>query len=104
MMVKVCGITRREDAQVAVDAGASAIGFIFVPTSPRYVTPETAASLGAELDVLKVGILVDQSAAAIGAVARAAKLDIVQIYGGEDPTMPRVWRAFRVNQGIDREK
>jgi phosphoribosylanthranilate isomerase len=104
MMVKVCGITRREDAEVAVDAGASAIGFIFVPKSPRYVTPEVAATLGAGLDVMKVGIFVDEPAAAVAAVARAAKLDVVQLYGGETPLDSRVWRAFRVNQGIDRDR
>ncbi len=104
MMVKVCGITRREDAEVAVEAGASAIGFIFVATSPRCVAPETAAALGEGLDVLKVGIFVDQPASAIEAVARAAKLDVVQLYGGETPLDSRVWRAFRVNQGIDRNR
>jgi phosphoribosylanthranilate isomerase len=102
MMVKVCGITRREDAEVAVDAGASAIGFIFVPKSPRYVTPESAAALGEGLTVLKVGIFVDEPALAIEAVAQAAKLDVVQLYGGESPVDARVWRAFRVHQGIDR--
>jgi len=66
------------------------------------VTPEAAAALGQGLDVLKVGIFVDQPASAIEAVARAAKLDVVQLYGGETPLDPRVWRAFRVNQGIDR--
>ena len=41
MMVKVCGITRREDAEAAVAAGASALGFVFVPSSPRCVSPGT---------------------------------------------------------------
>lgn len=100
MMVKVCGITRREDAEVAVDAGASAIGFIFVPRSPRYVTPEAAASLGEGLNVLKVGIFEGEPAAAIETVARVAKLDVVQIYGGDAPVETRVWRAFRVHQGL----
>src|SRR5512144_3178248 len=95
-MVKVCGITRREDAEAAVAAGASAIGFIFYPKSPRYVTPETAAELGRDLDVWKVGVFVDESPASVEAVMRAAHLDVAQIYGGELPHVPRIWRAFRV--------
>jgi phosphoribosylanthranilate isomerase len=95
-MVKVCGITRREDAEVAVAAGASAIGFVFYPKSPRYVTPETAAELGRGLDVWKVGVFVDESPASIEAAMRAAHLDVAQIYGGDLPNVPRVWRAIRV--------
>jgi len=95
-MVKVCGITRREDAEVAVAAGASAIGFVFYPKSPRYVTPETAAELGRGLEVWKVGVFVDESPAAIEAAMRAAHLDVAQIYGGDLPNVPRVWRAIRV--------
>lgn len=95
MMVKVCGITRREDAEAAVAAGATAIGFIFYPKSPRYVTPETAAELGRGLDVWKVGVFVDESPASIETVMRVANLDVAQIYGGELPNVPRVWRALR---------
>jgi phosphoribosylanthranilate isomerase len=95
MMVKVCGITRREDAEVAVEAGASAIGFIFYPKSPRYVVPEKARELGDGLDVLKVGVFVDETAASIESVMRAANLDVVQIYGGDAPVGSRVWKAFR---------
>jgi phosphoribosylanthranilate isomerase len=96
-MVKVCGITRREDAEAAVAAGASAIGFVFYPKSPRYVTPETAAELGRGLDVWKVGVFVDESPASIESVMRAAHLDVAQIYGGEVPNVSRVWRALRPN-------
>jgi phosphoribosylanthranilate isomerase len=95
MMVKICGITRREDALAAVDAGASAIGFIFYSKSPRYVPPLTAAALGDGLDTWKVGVFVDESPAAIEAVMRAARLDIAQIYGGSAPLHTRVWKAFR---------
>jgi|WetSurMetagenome_2_1015567.scaffolds.fasta_scaffold351915_2 phosphoribosylanthranilate isomerase len=101
MMVKVCGITNREDALVAADAGATAIGFIFYPKSPRYIPPEKAAELGNGLQVWKVGIFVDESPAAIEAVMRAAKLDIAQIYGGEAPAGARVWKAFRVSGAFD---
>ena len=100
VMVKVCGITRREDAEAAVAAGASAIGFIFYPKSPRYVTPEIAAELGRDLDVWKVGVFVDESPASIEAVMRAAHLDVAQIYGGELPNVPRVWRAIRVGADL----
>ena len=96
MMVKVCGITRREDAEAAVSAGASAIGFVFYPKSPRYVAPETAAELGRDLNVWKVGVFVDESPASVEAVMRTAHLDVAQIYGGELPNVPRIWRAIRV--------
>jgi phosphoribosylanthranilate isomerase len=102
MMIKVCGITRREDAVVAAEAGASALGFVFYPPSPRYVTPQRAAELGDGLDVWKVGIFVDESPAAIGAVMRAARLDVAQIYGGNAPGGIRVWKAFRVADSFDR--
>jgi phosphoribosylanthranilate isomerase len=95
MMIKICGITRREDALAAVEAGASAVGFIFFPKSPRYVTPATAAMLGAGLDILKVGVFVDESPAAIEAVMQAAKLDVAQIYGTSFPETVRIWKAFR---------
>jgi len=95
MMIKICGITRREDALAAVEAGATALGFIFCKTSPRYVIPERAAEAGAGLAVWKVGVFVDEPPAAIEAVMRAANLDIAQIYGSVAPDTVRVWRAFR---------
>lgn len=101
MMVKVCGITRREDAEAAVAAGASALGFVFYPKSPRHVEPAQAAELGEGLDVWKVGVFVDETAASVAAVMRSARLDVAQIYGGEIPHAGRVWRAFRVKDGID---
>jgi phosphoribosylanthranilate isomerase len=96
MMVKVCGITRREDAEVAVEAGASAIGFIFYPKSPRYVAPEIAATLGDGLNTWKVGVFVHEAVASVEAVMRSANLDVAQIYGGETPAGVRVWRAYRL--------
>jgi phosphoribosylanthranilate isomerase len=94
-MVKVCGITRREDAEAAVAAGASAIGFVFYPPSPRFVSPEQAADLGRGLEILKVGVFVGDPAARIEWIVRSAKLDVVQIYGNELPNVSRVWRALR---------
>ncbi len=95
MIVKVCGITRREDALAAAEAGAAAIGFVFYPKSPRYVSPEIAAALGDGLPVWKVGVFVDETADHVESVAEAANLDVVQIYGGEAPRQARIWRAYR---------
>ena len=96
MMVKVCGITRRQDAEAAVAAGASAIGFVFYPKSPRYVTPGVAKELGAGLEIWKVGVFQEESPGVIEDTMRAANLDIAQIYNCALPNVARIWRAFRV--------
>jgi phosphoribosylanthranilate isomerase len=106
-VVKICGITRREDALAAAEAGASAIGFVFYPKSPRFVAPETAAALGEQLykqglPMWKVGIFVNEPPAMIAAVMSAALLDVAQIYGGDPPPAARVWKAFRVENSFDR--
>lgn len=96
MIVKICGITRREDAEAAAEAGADAIGFIFYKPSPRFVTPEKARELGEGLKVWKVGVFVNEPAEAIQAAMETAELDVAQIYGSEIPKEGRVWRAFRM--------
>jgi len=101
LMIKVCGITRREDAEVAVELGATALGFIFYPRSPRYVTAEQAARLGDRLPAWRVGVFVDENPPVIEQIMRAAKLQIAQIYGGSAPAGTRVWKAFRVAESFD---
>jgi len=101
MMIKICGITRREDAEAAVQAGASALGFIFYPPSPRYIAPERAAEIASGLPITKVGVFVNESAASIEAVMRAANLDVAQIYGGQAPSTARTWKAFRLTAALD---
>jgi phosphoribosylanthranilate isomerase len=96
MMIKICGITRREDALEAADAGASAIGFIFYPKSPRYIVPEKAREVGEGIPALKVGVFVDETPASIEAAMRSARLDVAQIYGGSVAAGTRAWRAFRM--------
>jgi phosphoribosylanthranilate isomerase len=103
MMIKICGITRREDAEAAVEAGASALGFIFYPKSPRFVTPEAASALGDGLGIWKVGVFVEESPGDMEAVMRAANLDIAQVYGDAIPESARVWRAFRPGDGVATE-
>lgn len=101
MMVKICGITTRQDALACVEAGASALGFNFYPGSPRYVTPETAAAIGEGLPVWKAGVFVNEDPARVEAIADRAGLDIIQLHGEEPPAAfrRRVWKAFRVTEG-----
>ena len=98
MIVKICGITRREDAVAAAEAGASALGFIFYPKSPRYVMPEKARELGEGLELWKVGVFVDEDPAAVWTTVVNAGLDVAQIYGRS--VIPegsvRFWHAIRL--------
>ncbi len=83
--VKVCGICRLEDAQLAVALGASAIGFVFWPGSPRYIEPGRAGAIAAALPdgVLAVGVFVNQAAADVVETARTVPLHAVQLHGDE---------------------
>ena len=87
MIVKICGITRVEDATVAVSLGATAVGFIFWPGSPRRIAPADAAAIGAALpqEVWKVGVFVDAPADDIRRVIEEARLTAVQLHGNETP-------------------
>jgi phosphoribosylanthranilate isomerase len=99
MIVKICGITRREDAEVAVEAGADALGFIFYKPSPRYVAPEKARQLGDGLNVWKVGVFVNESPAFVESVMNEAALDVMQIYGPLPDRLKsgmRLWQAIRM--------
>jgi len=96
MMVKICGITVREDALAAMAAGADALGFNFYPPSPRYVTPHRAADLAADIDAIKVGIFVNESPATVTEIMNAAGLDVAQVYGELGYPNARTWRACRV--------
>jgi phosphoribosylanthranilate isomerase len=102
-MVKVCGITNREDALAAVEAGATALGFNFYPGSPRFITPEAAAEIDG--GVTRVGVFVDEPRARVAEIARTARLDVVQLHGQETPAdYPEriaVWKAVRVRDGFD---
>lgn len=96
MMVKICGITNREDALAAVEAGASAIGFNFYPDSPRYISHTGAAMIGAKIpaNVWKVGVFVNESAEAIAKTVIGAGLDVAQLHGTSEARGVRIWRAM----------
>ncbi len=85
--VKVCGITNAEDAMTAVEAGADALGFIFVEGTPRFVTPEQVAPIVRRLPpfVTAVGVFWDHPAGHVKAVAEACGLRALQFHGSEAP-------------------
>ena len=85
MFVKVCGITRMEDAAAAVDAGARALGFVFWPDSPRFVDPYRARAIVAKLPpfVTPVGVFVNQPHEYVNGVASLVRLGAVQLHGDE---------------------
>jgi phosphoribosylanthranilate isomerase len=112
--IKICGLTRAEDLQVAIAAGVDALGFVFYPASPRYIAPSAAAALIAAIPpfVSSVGLFVNASADDIAAVLAQAPVSILQFHGDETvehccavaklvnrPFM----RAIRVHSGLRAE-
>ena len=85
--VKICGITNADDARLAVEAGADALGFIFVENTPRLVTPEQAAAIIRLLPpfVTPVGVFWDHPTGHVKAVAEACGLRALQLHGDETP-------------------
>ncbi len=85
--VKICGITNADDAGLAVEAGADALGFIFVENTPRFVTPEHAAAIIGRLPpfVTPVGVFWDHPSGHVKAVAEACRLQALQLHGDETP-------------------
>ena len=100
--VKICGITNLEDASIAVELGANALGFIFAP-SPRQITPQKARAIIRALPsfVKTVGVFVNETSATIRELMQDCGLDLVQLHGDESPAfceelMPRTIKALRI--------
>lgn len=106
--VKICGITRVQDAQAAVMAGADAIGFVFAEASPRCITAEQARALAAALPpfITIVGLFVDMPATRIRDILGQVPLNLLQFHGNETPEDCRQFgrpyiRAIRMAPGVD---
>ena len=106
--VKICGITRVEDAIAAAAAGADAIGLNFWPGTPRQVTHAQARAIVAALPpfVTRVGLFVDPQPADVRAALEAVPLDALQFHGSESAALCRGFgrpylKAIAVKQGVD---
>ncbi|MDE3057590.1 MAG: phosphoribosylanthranilate isomerase [Bacteroidota bacterium] len=85
--IKICGITRFEDALAAFESGASAIGFNFYSGSKRHISPQDAAKVSGKLPdtITRVGVFVNAQRGEIEAVRKEVALDVLQFHGDEMP-------------------
>ncbi len=107
LLVKICGITRLDDAEAAVAAGARALGFVFWPGSPRFIDPHRARAIVGALPafVTSVGVFVNQPVDYVNAVASLVRLGAVQLHGDETPAdaaglVRPVIKAIAVSSGV----
>jgi len=105
IFVKICGITRLEDAITASDLGARALGFNFYKKSKRYISPERAAEIIKDLPghILKVGLFVNSCEDEVEEINSKLELDLLQFHGDETPEFCKKWgdkviRAFRIEK------
>ncbi len=108
MRIKICGLTREADVDAAVAAGADALGFVFYPPSPRYVTAQRAAELAKRIPpfVDVVGLFVNESPELVRATCEMVPINVLQFHGDEDAAYCRQFarpylRAARVRPGLD---
>ena len=94
-LCKVCGLTRPEDVALCLELGVDYTGFIFVPSSPRYVTPKAASSLP-KGSARRVGVFAGMPVEAMLHCVHEAKLDFLQLHGGESPEVCRALGPERV--------
>lgn len=89
LFVKICGITRSEDAALSASLGADAIGMIFYPKSKRFVSPDQAkaiADVGLSLSVSRVGVFVNPTLLELEETVKEVSLDFIQLHGHESPS------------------
>ena len=110
-LVKICGLRSYEAARIAVEAGAAFIGFVFVPSSRRYIDPEEAARIVNALPpspVKAVGVFVDAPPEEVNRIAAICRLDFVQLHGRENAAYaaeinPPIIKAYRYGDDFSAE-
>ena len=107
--IKICGITNLDDGLEAIAAGVDALGFVFVPNTPRYITPSQAKLVIKQLPpfITNVGLFVDNEIGEIEDIVNHCKLDAVQLHGNESPEMctkirfqTKVIKSFHVKKEL----
>ena len=105
--IKVCGITRLEDALACVEAGVDAVGFNFWPGSKRHVAVADAAEIAAALPpgILRVGVFVRARPSEVRSIVAAVGLGAVQLHGDEDPADyleagAPLWQVLRIESSL----
>jgi phosphoribosylanthranilate isomerase len=107
---KICGLSTPEAVSAAVEGGASHVGFVFFPKSPRDIVPEQAGELGTPEQVGRIGVFVDPDDALLSFAVAAARLTAVQLHGDETPERVaavkarlgvEVWKAVPVRTRAD---
>src|ERR1700761_6870652 len=85
LIVKICGLSPPEPVDVALQAGADMVGFVFFPASPRHISLETARELGRQAKgrALKVALTVDADDATLANIVETLRPDMLQLHGGE---------------------
>lgn len=108
--VKMCGLTRREDAEHAAQIGAAYAGVVLAPGGKRTISTVAAREILKGLPVRKVGVFVDADPSEMAAAAREIGLHVLQLHGDESPETVRalrdlgpweIWKAFRIRSGDD---
>lgn len=107
--VKICGITNREDAFAAVNAGCDALGFLFYRNSPRYISPHNAGEIIRDLpkNIVKIGVFVNAKERRVKEIAKQLRLDFLQFHGSESAGYCdkfkgyKTIKTFRIKDTVD---
>lgn len=108
-LIKICGITNEEDAQIALDAGANALGFNFYSKSPRHITPTRAKEIvdAVSGEFLRVGVFVNAASDELTRTAEQVPLDVLQLHGEVGALQSlkayRIWKAIAPNKRPNEE-
>lgn len=111
MWVKICGITNLDDALCAIESGADALGFVFYPKSPRYISPQNAQKIAQllPLHVKKIGLFVEVTPDEINLTCKLANMDMAQLHFEVDDAFLEVLkvpylRVVRAKEKVDVQK